>query len=595
MLKIFLILSCLIFAYQTTITKYINGSSSVTSKSVAVDKNGYIYVAGDTYGNLNGVTIKGATDGFLLKYDSDGNLLFTNLIGSTGSEILGGIAVDQNGNVFVTGNSGGNLYGETNNGGDDCFLIKYDTNGSKQWTRLIGSINADGCNSIAIDQNGYVFVAGKAYQTVNGETHYGDKDGLLLKFDFNGNLQWTKLIGSSSSEEIYGVAVDRNGNVFVTGNSAGNLNGETNNGGDDCFLIKYDTNGNYKWTRLIGSSSSDGYSSVATDQNGNIYVTGKTRGILNGEINKGMFDCFLVKYDTNGNLKWTKLSGSTSNEDCRSISVDQNDNVFVTGYVKASNPNGSFLLKYDLDGNLIWTRPELIPNNNAYISITVDNFVRFFYVTGITKESGIFKSFLIKEKICDFSCKNCIGGLTNDCTRCSDNYHIISTSNFPTECYNTAPDGYYLYINIYRKCDISCKNCIGISTNCTRCSDNYHKISTSIFPTKCYNTPPEGYYFNIISNTYNICHSPCNDCVDTPNKCISCIINYYFDPEINNKCIDNAPNGYFINNLKKKIEKCDESCKNCLNSSDYCIECSENYYSLYNNKNKCVLSCPSCR
>ena len=110
---------------------------------------------------------------------------------------------------------------------------------------------------------------------------------------------WTRQIGTSSDDKANGVAVDTSGNVYVTGCTGSGLDGNTSAGEDDIFLIKYDTSGNKIWTRQIGTSSDDYASAVAVDTSGNVYVTGSTDGDLDGNTSAGEDDIFLIKYDTN--------------------------------------------------------------------------------------------------------------------------------------------------------------------------------------------------------------------------------------------------------------------------------------------------------
>jgi len=104
----------------------------------------------------------------------------------------------------------------------------------------------------------------------------------------------------------------RKRDAYVAGHTLGGLDGNTSAGGDDLFLVKYDTNGNKLWTRQLGTSSLDGAYGVAVDGSGNAYVAGHTLGGLDGNTSAGGDDLFLVKYDTNGNKLWTRQLGSSS-------------------------------------------------------------------------------------------------------------------------------------------------------------------------------------------------------------------------------------------------------------------------------------------
>ncbi len=116
----------IIHTYQYMNTKNFGTSGNDISRSIAVDQNGNIFVTGYTNGNLNGIINNGSNDAFLVKLDSNGILLWTKLIGSSGYDVGEGVIVDQYGNIFVTGFTNGNLNGITNNGSNDAFLVKLD-------------------------------------------------------------------------------------------------------------------------------------------------------------------------------------------------------------------------------------------------------------------------------------------------------------------------------------------------------------------------------------------------------------------------------------------------------------------------------------
>jgi len=116
----------------------------------------------------------------------------------------------------------------------------------------------------------------------------------------NVNKQWTTQLGTSSNEWGNTVTTDSSGNIYVTGRTNGGLDGNTNSGGVDIILVKYKSSGTKQWTKQLGTSSVDMGYGVTTDSSGNIYVTGITNGGLDGNTNSGSFDIFLVKYSSSG-------------------------------------------------------------------------------------------------------------------------------------------------------------------------------------------------------------------------------------------------------------------------------------------------------
>ena len=123
---------------------------------------------------------------------------------------------------------------------------------------------------------------------------------LLLSSLLFGQCTRTKQLGTSSLDYGNGITSDSSGNIFVTGQTWGGLDGNTNSGGTDIFLVKYNSTGTKQWTKQLGTSISEWGQDVTSDSSGNIYVTGSTEGGLDGNINSGSYDIFLVKYNSSG-------------------------------------------------------------------------------------------------------------------------------------------------------------------------------------------------------------------------------------------------------------------------------------------------------
>ena len=118
--------------------------------------------------------------------------------------------------------------------------------------------------------------------------------------DNTNTTTWTKQLGTSYGDLGRGITTDSSDNIYVTGHTEGGLDGNTSSGQEDIFLVKYNSSGTKQWTKQLGTSSSDKGRGVTTDSSGNIYVTGTTSGDLDGNTSSGQEDIFLVKYDSSG-------------------------------------------------------------------------------------------------------------------------------------------------------------------------------------------------------------------------------------------------------------------------------------------------------
>ncbi|HCJ67495.1 MAG TPA: hypothetical protein DHV62_09325, partial [Elusimicrobia bacterium] len=265
----------------------------------------------------------GSYDIFLIKYNSNGVKQWTKQWGTSSYEHGSGVVVDTGGNIYVTGYTWGGLDGNTNFGysisTSDTFLTKYDSNGTKQWTKQWGTDHGDYGAGLAVDTGGNIYIAG--YIQLFQPAFYDrsivpiDTDLFLVKYDSSGINQWAKYPRKSTSDECgTGVAVDTGGNIYLIGNTDGSLDGNTNAGSEDVFLVKYDSSGNKIWTKQFGTASDDRGRGVANDSYGNIYITGCTAGGLDGNTNAGSYDIFLTKYvPSSGTIlgKVTKSDGIT--------------------------------------------------------------------------------------------------------------------------------------------------------------------------------------------------------------------------------------------------------------------------------------------
>jgi hypothetical protein len=223
------------------------------------------------------------------------------------------VASDASGNAFVAAKIGAPV------------LTKYDSGGDVLWASnaLAGEASAVGD---AVDNAGNPIVV--------GETDSGDV--YVTKFDTNGVTLWTSVVASAGADKSFDVATDAADDVYVAGEAAGTLAGETGSG--PLFVVKYDSSGTVQWTHR--SEGESGGHSIAVDPAGDVYLTGGTDQTLTGSLdaNAGGGDILVRKIDGAGNDVWLHELGGVDDEYGTAIAVDPAGGVDVAGRPRSACP-----------------------------------------------------------------------------------------------------------------------------------------------------------------------------------------------------------------------------------------------------------------
>jgi hypothetical protein len=319
------------------------GTDSVdAAMAVAVDGENNVYVTGYTYGTFPGETNAGGDDLFLAKYDATGTLLWAHQYGTDQGDFAKAIAVDVNNNVYVAGYTNGAFPGHINAGYSDAFVAQIDTNGTLQWVHQVGTSSFDTAYGVAVDSNLNVYIAGNS-----------DVSGLIGLYSSNGDFYGAWTFGPAGAVTVAnGIAIDSSNNVYLAGGTTGTFDGNTSAGGEDAFVISYDPSGTVLWARQFGSNAAEEVSSVAVDSAGTVDLVGYTNGVLPGQTSAGgygNYDAFLVSYDAMG-TQHIKQWGTNATDYATSVVVDGNHSVYITGYSFGTFPgqtppgNGDMIL-----------------------------------------------------------------------------------------------------------------------------------------------------------------------------------------------------------------------------------------------------------
>jgi uncharacterized delta-60 repeat protein len=341
------------------------------ANAIALDESGNVYVTGIGWGYGNDsdyATVKYNSSGeqqWVARYDGPGHNLDTAMA----------IAVDPSGNVYVTGRS-------TGSGANyDCATVKYSPSGQEAWVaRYNGPGNGyDEGRAIAVDGSGNVYVTGPSAGSG------GDFDYATIKYDASGQEEWIARYNGpgNATDFAYGLVLDSSGNAYVTGASVGSGTGS------DAATIKYNLAGQQQWiARYNGpGNDSDGAYAIALDGSGNVIVTGGSVGTTYPD-----YDYATIKYNSAGQQQWVaRYDGPAHNRDeAPHMAVDGSGNIYVTGYSTGLGTDYDYAtIKYSPSGEEEWVARYNAPANFGDVAygVAVDSSGNV-YVTGSSAGMG---------------------------------------------------------------------------------------------------------------------------------------------------------------------------------------------------------------
>lgn len=341
------------------------------AKAIAVDINGNVFVTGLSDGDST------AYDYATIKYNPDGIQEWVQRYdGMNTTDEPKDIAVDNTGNVYVTG------YSYTNGVNSDYLTIKYNSSGVQQWVqRYNGTANAQDCAySIKVDLSGNVYITGESR---GSNTLY---DYVTIKYNSAGVQQWIQRYDAAAkNDKACSITIDNFGNILVTGSS------ESGTPYNDYLTIKYNSQGVQQWISRYDEIASDVPISIVVDSIGNSYVTGSSRGSSSSD------DFATVKYNVAGVQQWVQRYNGpgNANDNANSIALDNFGNIYVTGSSPGMGSDYA-TVKYNADGVFQWLQRYNGPGSSDFSQdIAVDNNGNVF-VTGHSNANGFYDYATIK-------------------------------------------------------------------------------------------------------------------------------------------------------------------------------------------------------
>jgi len=440
--KYFLLFFIVLFGTQTTQAqlepdvlwvKQFGGPELDLNRDIAMDYLGNIYTTGffrntANFGDII-LTAPGSSAPFVVKTDPSGQVLWAKQFGGTGLDVGHGITTDTNGNVYTTG-----IFTSTVSFGSitlststepSTFVVKQDTDGNVLWASKFADINEQEnvySKAIAIDIQNNIYTAGYFHSTADfggivlTKEHDTSFNAFLVKQDENGNVLWAKKIGETASVDIYKLATDSSGNIYITGkfNGTVNFDGVPNISSiyGKGFVLKLDSFGNTIWVKYFGDENhiaSSGFE-IYIDNTNNVYVTGNFEGIFSMDtitISGQNTNMFVLKMDNNDNALWIRSFELTSaSVSLSSVVTDDFGNVYVAGTFSGSiyfeelstsltaYVNDAIMLKMDSSGLVKWADKTSSYYNNSASGIVVGSAGELYVVGSFNGGMNFFNTFL---------------------------------------------------------------------------------------------------------------------------------------------------------------------------------------------------------
>lgn len=364
--------------YQKTIG---GGNSDIPSRTLMTSDGGYI-ITGTSNSGISGEkteSSRGGNDYWVIKFDNSHNIEWQKTLGGSLTDNSAAVAETPNGDFLVFGSSSSPVSGDktaVDNGGGDYWLVKISINGAILWDKSFGGTSSEVGNSIYVNNNGEIYLGGSSGSNIFGdksENSRGGNDYWILKLDSLGNKIWDKTIGGALNENFRDFIILPNGEIVIYGTSPSNISGEKSqnsyNNSNDIWMVKLNSTGTLLWDLTLGGddTESPGYSIIFN--NGFYYITCPSLSGISGvktEASRGQFDIWIVKVNDNGILIWDKTIGGSGSDSGLSLFITSNNQLLVSGGSdsnisgdKTENSNGSndaWIVALDISGVLLWQK-----------------------------------------------------------------------------------------------------------------------------------------------------------------------------------------------------------------------------------------------
>jgi len=310
----------------------IGGEKNDSATSVTVTPSGDILVAGYTYSFGSG-----NEDGWIIKLNSEGDVLWVKTYGGDDSDWISGVTVTPSGDIIAVGctesfgahnwhwgpfGSGGNM---------NLWILKLDSNGKIIWQKSYGTIKGEQAKGVTLTPYGNIVVIGDYGMEYNKSTHKWNYGGAwVLKLNQNGNIIWQREYKGNKTDEVRAVSVTSKDDIILVGTTD-----SFGAGRYDMWVLKIDNMGYIIWQKTYGGAGDDWANTLISMPNGSMIIAGGTTS-----FGRGNSDAWILKLNSKGKVVWQYTYGGAGNEWITGITKLNMKNLALVGVTQSFNSTG---------------------------------------------------------------------------------------------------------------------------------------------------------------------------------------------------------------------------------------------------------------
>jgi len=347
----------------------LGGTNTDIAQSIQQTSDGGFIVAGGTESNDGDVSGNhGAYDYWVVKLNSSGDIEWQKCLGGTDWDKAYSIQQTSDGGFIVSGYIGSNDGDVSGNHGyDDAWVVKLNSSGDIEWQKCLGGTDNDFANSIQQSNDGGFIVAGfKESNESDMSGNHGAIDALVVKLNSSGDIEWQKCLGGTDYDSAHSIQQISDGGFIVAGRTRSN-NGDVsgNHGACDAWVVKLNSSGDIEWQKCLGGTDNDYANSIQQTSDGGFIVAGGTHS-NDGDVsgNHGRDDAWVVKLNSTGDIEWQKCLGGTDNDFANSIQQSSDGGFIVAGETKSNDGDVSgnhgvydyWVVKLNSSGDIEWQK-----------------------------------------------------------------------------------------------------------------------------------------------------------------------------------------------------------------------------------------------